>query len=723
MYKLLIVILLAIPLSCGKQEARYQISEERLKYPNVINMSGLPYNNFPETRHEFYPFVDLGAWHAHYLPTQEDKSAWGGFTGPLYIAEEYGVFLSKAFAILNISTNNQAVNLADFQATFTALPGGLFQKYESENLDVNQELIFINNRTSLVKITLSNKSSQEITTEIGLSGDLYSYKNDAYLESASNGVDVSFKGLRETWTYLTKDTAKFSLRTSFDSTSTINNLSYNNKANSPIKIMANKETVFYYAMSHTFTPEEKSKAITEMTEAFDDPTPLFIANNDRWVEYITKVTKANDDKYNIISVKALETLIVNWRSGAGAIPSDGITPALAVKWFNGFWPWDSWKQVAATTIFDQELAKANVRVLFDWQIKTNDPVRPQDKGMIIDTIFFNQAEDRGGDGGNWNERNSKPPLAAWSVWTVYEEHKDKEFVEEMYQKLVDYHNWWYSNRDINKNGIAEYGATIHPLNITDEDKILAAAWDSGMDNAPRFDVEGFGPDDIGVKVFDLTNSNNEVIAYTINQESVDLNSYLYKEKKYLSKMATLLGKKEEAANFDSEAKFVKSYIQNNMFDTNTGAFYDLQIDPKNNTTKLLANRGKAAETYLPLWANVATPEQAEQVKNLMMDTEVFNTYIPLPTVAKDNPSFDPDGYWRGPVWLDQTYFGIKGLRQYGYDKEADELTVKLFENLGGLLNDVPINENYNPLTGEPINAPGFSWSSSMLMLLHHDLNK
>ena len=723
MYKLLIIILLVASVSCVKQKATYQISEERLKYPNIINMSGSPYNNFPETRHEFYPFVDLGAWHAHYLPTQEDKSAWGGFTGPLYIAEEYGVFLSKAFAILNISTNNQAVNLADFQATFTALPGGLFQKYESENLDVNQKLIFINNRTSLVKVTLSNKSSQEITTEIGLSGNLYSYKNDAYLESASNGVDVSFKGLRETWTYLTKDKAKFSLRTSFDSTSTINNLSYNNKANSPIKIMANKETVFYYAMSHTFTPEEQSIAIAEMTEAFDDPTPLFIANNDRWVEYISKVTKVNDDKYNIVSVKGLETLIVNWRSGAGAIPSDGITPALAVKWFNGFWPWDSWKQVAATTIFDKELAKANVRVLFDWQIKPNDAVRPQDKGMIIDTIFFNQAEDRGGDGGNWNERNSKPPLAAWSVWTVYEEHKDKEFVKEMYQKLVDYHNWWYSNRDFNKNGIAEYGATVHPLNITDEDKILAAAWDSGMDNAPRFDVEGFGTDDIGVKVFDLTNSNNEVIAYTINQESVDLNAYLYKEKKYLSKMATLLGKKEEAAIFDSEAEVVKSYIQNNMFDTNTGAFYDLQIDPKNNTTKLLSNRGKAAETYLPLWADVATPEQAEQVKNLMMDTEVFNTYVPLPTVAKDNPSFDPDGYWRGPVWLDQTYFGIKGLRQYGYDKEADELTVKLFENLGGLLNDVPINENYNPLTGEPINAPGFSWSSSMLMLLHRDLNK
>ena len=157
----------------------------------------------------------------------------------------------------------------------------------------------------------------------------------------------------------------------------------------------------------------------------------------------------------------------------------------------------------------------------------------------------------------------------------------------------------------------EHGTLIiYLLNITDEDKILAAAWDSGMDNAPRFDVKGFGIDDIGVKVFDLI-SNEQVIAYTINQESVDLNSYLYKEKIYLSKMATILGKKEDVANFVSDAEIVKSYIQNNMFDTNTGAFYDLQFDPKNNTTKLLVNRGKAAETYLPLWANVATPGQAK----------------------------------------------------------------------------------------------------------------
>lgn len=72
------------------------------------------------------------------------------------------------------------------------------------------------------------------------------------------------------------------------------------------------------------------------------------------------------------------------------------------------------KQVVATTYFNEELAKNNVRALFDYQITSDDEVRPQDAGAIIDCIFYNQNEDRGGDGGNWNERNSKPALAAWA---------------------------------------------------------------------------------------------------------------------------------------------------------------------------------------------------------------------------------------------------------------------------------------------------------------------
>ncbi|MBU5885594.1 hypothetical protein JVW21_21005, partial [Vibrio cholerae O1] len=54
--------------------------------------------------------------------------------------------------------------------------------------------------------------------------------------------------------------------------------------------------------------------------------------------------------------------------------------------------------------------------------------------------------------GNWNERNTKPSLAAWSVMEVYKVTKDKAWLEEMYPKLVAYHDWWLRNRDHNGNG-------------------------------------------------------------------------------------------------------------------------------------------------------------------------------------------------------------------------------------------------------------------------------
>jgi len=117
----------------------------------------------------------------------------------------------------------------------------------------------------------------------------------------------------------------------------------------------------------------------------------------------------------------------------------------------------------------------------------------------------------------------------------------------MYPKLVEYHNWWYSNRDHNQDGLA----TVHDLHFTTvngkktpnkEEIILGAAWESGMDNAVRFDAEGAGKDDQGVKVLENKDSNGNLLGFSINQESVDLNSYLYAEKGYLASMEKVLGK-------------------------------------------------------------------------------------------------------------------------------------------------------------------------------------
>ena len=127
--------------------------------------------------------------------------------------------------------------------------------------------------------------------------------------------------------------------------------------------------------------------------------------------------------------------------------------------------------------------------MFDYQ---------QPDGMVIDCIYTDPSEN--------NARDSKPPLVCWAVDEIFTHTGDTAFVAEMYPQLLSYYKWWYEKRDHNRNGMCEYGATDGTLE--------AAAWESGMDNAIRFD-----------NAVMLKNDRADD-AWSMDQESVDLNAYL-----------------------------------------------------------------------------------------------------------------------------------------------------------------------------------------------------
>lgn len=715
---------------------------DRKSYRNILNIHGNPkeYTYFKPIKETdksgtnyINSFIDLGAWHGYYQPDVKEYKLYGGFAGPFYIAEEYAVNLSDSFNKISIenAVTKERYDLAKSEATFNYYPGKLEQKYVLKDFTLKLELIFVSNRSALIKSEIINTSGKELNLNLNWIGNMYneyqnwSDKENRYkstklnnsLEKTDTGVKVNFVNRRDTWDYLIKDGAEFKITHSSNVDTKIVGDSYTSQLDT-ISISPNKNFTHYMTETFTFTEVEAKEEIENIKVALKDPEKAFVSNEKRWNGYLNRAIDKSGERYNKIAVKAIETLTTNWRSSAGAIKHDGVTPSVSYKWFNGFWAWDSWKQAVATVYFNEEIAKNNIRALFDYQIQADDKIRPQDKGAIIDAIFYNADEERDGDGGNWNERNSKPALATWAVWEVYKVSGDKEFLKEMYPKLKAYHEWWYTNRDHNKNGVAEYGGMVHRFNNSPEEIILAAAWESGMDNAVRFDVEGYGKDDIGVKVFENKDKNSKLVGYSINQESVDLNSFLYAEKIDLAQMAEILGEKEESENFYKSAAQLKEYINDKMFDEVTGYYYDLQFDEAGNT-KLLVNRGKGTEGYIPLWANAADKEKADKVVKNILDENVMNTYLPFPTAAKDNPKYNPTKYWRGPVWLDQAYFGVIGLDNYGYKKEAQELTVKLFERSEGLLEGGAIRENYSPETGEGLHCSNFSWSASVYYLLYN----
>lgn len=682
----------------------------RYQFKNLIDVTGVPSKAEPDDNYEINPFSDMGAWHAYHLPGINDNNYYGGFTGPLYIAQEYGLWLSKCFNRIKIynGEDGKEVKLSNCKnPDLSYYPGLLVQQYDMEDFILRLELRFVTNRTALVTTKISNRTKKNLVLKLNWDGELLKYhKNndnkslDMKLEAGTKGVKVRFPDINWTWNAFTTREMEYEVRYPFEVGTALSGNGYTIESKS-ITIKPQEEYVVNTTNTYTFTKKEKDEENDKIENILKDPSSYINENNLRWNQYLSSSLNGKNHKYDRVIVKTIQTLITNWRSPAGAIKRDGITPSISYKWFNGMWAWDSWKQAAAVAGFAPELAKDNIRAIFDYQ---------KDDGMVIDAIFYNKnGYNYPGDmGGNWNERNSKPPLAAWAVWKVYESSKNEDFLEEMYPKLVKYHDWWYISRDNDKNGIAEYGASIDSLNDGTEEIIQAAAWESGMDNAVRFDM------DYGVMVLENNDVNGDIIGYSINQESVDLNSYLYAEKKFLAKIAKLLNRSDDMIRYEEESIYVRDFIQKNMFDNETGFYYDIDLHSK----KPLVERGKGIEGLIPLWAGAASEEQAEIVKNAAVNEEKFNTTVPFPTASKDNNRYNPEKYWRGPVWLDQAYFAIEGLKNYGYKEEGNSLAEKIVNNAKGIMVDGEvIRENYNPESGQGLHCTNFSWSAGMVYLL------
>ena len=227
--------------------------------------------------------------------------------------------------------------------------------------------------------------------------------------------------------------------------------------------------------------------------------------------------------------------------------------------------------------------------------------------------------------------------------------------------------------------------------------------------------------------FSESKTGQQIVGYSLKQESVDQASYWYSDNKYLALIANALGLKDEADAFTAKAEKTKAYINQCMFDSKVGYYFDISIEDQpleNGCAGLpLAHRGMGPEGWSPLFNGAATQANADKVVRHMMDKTKFNTKVPLGTAAADSPAYGADIYWRGRVWVDQFYFGVRGMDNYGYSKEANEYVARLFKNAEGLTGNRPIQENYNPETGAVQGANSFSWSSAHLYMLYNGFLK
>jgi glycogen debranching enzyme len=260
---------------------------------------------------------------------------------------------------------------------------------------------------------------------------------------------------------------------------------------------------------------------------------------------------------------------------------------------------------------------------------------------------------------------TKPPLVAWAAWKLYESSHDVEFLNEIYEPLVRWNRWWFENNDQDHNGLCEYQ---HPFS-------------SGLDDSPLWDE--------GMPV-----------------ESPDLNTYLCMQLDHLALIARAIGEEQEALAWSQQAEELAERMLRSMWDERAGLFWARQSGKPVNV--------RTPFNLFPLLTGRMPPRIVKRLIAHLTDENEFWPRYPVPTVALDEPKFEPDQMWRGPTWININYLLIEGLRRTGYKDLAMELRRRTLEMI---CNQPDIYEYYHPITGAqpPKAAPIFGWSSAILI--------
>ena len=153
---------------------------------------------------------------------------------------------------------------------------------------------------------------------------------------------------------------------------------------------------------------------------------------------------------------------------------------------------------------------------------------------------------------------------------------------------------------------------------------------------------------------------------TVQEAVVALMKEKVTEAQALAKMANVLNLPDRVTYWTSLAANVTREMDAYMWDEESGMHYDLFPNGTRMAFKTVA------ATYPLLTAGMNKTKIAMIVANLQSPD--FWTAVPVPTVAVSTPDFSSD-LDRGPMWEQQNFYIIRGLRQYGYDKLAIALLI------------------------------------------------
>lgn len=607
----------------------------------------------------------------------------------------------KPLLHLQIFDMDQVRTLAMGKKTTSWHPWGFVQEAEAEGLHLRATVTYADLDVVSVHVDVENMGESVRNVRLSFNGQVDDSVHVALDDSRHlpeiknlNGTIISYQVSPPTNQYPMKGEPlhRFAIVTAIQPQFQLEDLETDGRFNGmsgAVTLQRHRNHAFSFLISaaardieHEFLREDRMAEAEELVRRrislIQQPSSTRIAlAQQRWNNLLSRLPaipkhwKENEKKlfYHAVITLLRNTIRPQPEQGyAGSYGPHSITfPSRG--FYEAGWIWDTaFHAMAFAQLGLIDFAKSNLRAMFHGQNEKTGAIHFKHPDFMVE--------------------GAQPPFFSWAVYQVYEQHPDREFLEEFYPKLKAWNNWWYANR-------------LRTV-IRDRKKTQLFGWEdnleTGWDNSPRWDY---------VNVKELV--------------SPDLNAELLMDLRVLEWMAGELGRVEEVRDWKEKAETLSRNMLDVLYDSTDGLFYDVNIRDGS------FRRIKTPACFFPLWTGV--PLEPDQIKKAidgwLRNAKVFFGDYPFPNVAYNESTYAPRFYWRGPIWLNLAYFMTDTLYRYGYGDEALEASHRLLDMV--MRND-HIYEYYNSQSGDPGEGPsdviseipaaqGFSWSAAFALML------
>ena len=282
--------------------------------------------------------------------------------------------------------------------------------------------------------------------------------------------------------------------------------------------------------------------------------------------------------------------------------------------------------------------------------------------------------------GGWKSFDrSEPPVGAITVLGLYEKFHDRWFLEDAFEPLMKWNRWWAAHRDL--------------------DGYLT--WGSDPENQPRNPDDGSVGKWQGAIYESRPRQQPDVRPDGLRRENASAGVRRCGADEPLRGRLRCAGGGGGGTGEDGGEREVKergdkyrAKLQT-MWDAQAGMFLNLNLKTGEKVTRL------SPTNFYPMLAKAATPVQARIMvdKHLMNPREFWGEFV-IPSIARDDPAFKDQDYWRGRIWGPMNYLVYLGLENYDVPSVRKDYADKSYALFLREWNEKRhVHENYNAVTG------------------------